>query len=127
MGTGCGLMSHLPPAPGLTETIMDIRVDFQLLKQSTDGAWRGFIPGSWQERVNVREFIQRNYAPYEGDAAFLAGPTQRTRDLWQDIGPLLLQEREKGVLDVSQVPSGILAHEPGYIDKDKEIIVGLQT
>jgi len=90
-------------------------------------AWRGFKPGSWQTRVNVRDFIQRNYTPYEGDAKFLQGPTQRTRSIWQTLQPLLAKEREKGVLDVSQVPSGILAHAPGYIDREREIIVGLQT
>jgi formate C-acetyltransferase len=93
----------------------------------TEAAWRGFAPGIWQERVNVRDFIQRNYTPYEGDGQFLAGPTERTRGLWQNLAPLLAKEREKGVLDVSQVPSGILAHAPGYIDKEREIIVGLQT
>ena len=92
-----------------------------------DIAWRGFTPGSWQSRVNVREFIQRNYTPYEGDGAFLQGPTERTRGMWATLQPLLAQEREKGILDVSQVPSSILAHEPGYIDKEREIIVGLQT
>ena len=90
-------------------------------------AWRGFKPGSWQTRVNVRDFIQRNYTPYEGDAKFLQGPTQRTRSIWQTLQPLLAKERDKGVLDVSQVPSGILAHAPGYIDREREIIVGLQT
>ncbi|HEX2831310.1 MAG TPA: formate C-acetyltransferase [Burkholderiales bacterium] len=90
-------------------------------------AWRGFAPGTWQHRVNVRDFIQRNYTPYEGDDAFLAPPTDRTRAIWARLGPLLAREREKGVLDVSQVPSGITAHGPGYIDKDNEIIVGLQT
>jgi formate C-acetyltransferase len=92
-----------------------------------EAAWRGLAPGIWQERVNVRDFIQRNYTPYEGDEKFLAGPTERTRGLWQGLAPLLAKEREKGVLDVSQVPSGILAHGPGYIDKEREIIVGLQT
>ena len=92
-----------------------------------DVAWRGFAPGNWQSRVNVREFIQRNYTPYEGDAAFLQGASERTRGIWKTLQPLLAKEREKGILDVSQVPSGILAHTPGYIDKDREIIVGLQT
>ncbi|RDI99554.1 formate C-acetyltransferase [Dyella solisilvae] len=91
------------------------------------GAWRGFAPGSWQERVNVREFIQRNYTPYEGDAAFLQGATERTGGIWKTLQPLLAEERAKGILDVSQIPSGILAHAPGYIDKANEIIVGLQT
>ena len=90
-------------------------------------AWRGFKPGAWQSRVNVRDFIQRNYTPYEGDGKFLQGPTRRTRAMWETLQPLLAKEREKGVLDVSQVPSGILAHGPGYIDREHEIIVGLQT
>src|SRR3954466_3949685 len=92
-----------------------------------EAAWRGFTPGAWQERVNVREFIQRNYTPYEGDGSFLAGPTERTKALWEKLQPLLREEREKGILDVAQVPSSILAHGPGYIDKDLELIVGLQT
>ena len=95
--------------------------------KQADVAWRTFVPGTWQSRVNVRDFIQRNYTPYEGDASFLAGPTQRTRGIWETLLPLLAKEREKGVLDVSLVPSSILAHDPGYIDKDREIIVGLQT
>jgi formate C-acetyltransferase len=81
----------------------------------------------WQRGVDVRNFIQLNYSPYEGDGAFLQGPTPRTRVLWESLQPLLAEEREKGILDVSQVPSSILAHGPGYIDKDREIIVGLQT
>jgi len=90
-------------------------------------AWRGFAPGAWQTRVNLRDFIQRNYTPYEGDGKFLQGATARTKGIWQKLQPLLAQEREKGILDVSQVPSGILAHGPGYIDKANELIVGLQT
>jgi formate C-acetyltransferase len=90
-------------------------------------AWREFTPGMWQSAVNVRDFIQCNYTPYEGDGAFLQGPTSRTRNLWQMLLPLLARERDKGVLDVSQAPSGILSHDPGYIDKEHEIIVGLQT
>src|SRR5436190_13371585 len=93
--------------------------------EQSEAAWRDFAAGSWQTRVNVREFIQRNYTPYEGDGTFLAGPTERTLGLWRKLGPLLAQEREKGILDVSQVPSAILAHDAGYIDKDNEIIVGL--
>jgi formate C-acetyltransferase len=89
--------------------------------------WRGFAGEQWKDRVDVRHFIQKNYTPYEGDETFLAGPTGRTRKLWQGLLPLLAQEREKGVLAVSQEPSGIVAHAPGYIDRDNEIIVGLQT
>ena len=95
--------------------------------EQQENAWRGFAPGQWQSQVDVREFIQRNYTPYEGDGSFLQGATQRTMDLWQRLQPLLAEEREKEVLDVSQIPSGIVAHEPGYIDKEREIIVGLQT
>jgi formate C-acetyltransferase len=106
---------------------MDVKVDFKLLNQQTSGAWRMFLPGVWQDRINLRDFIQHNYTPYEGDGSFLAGPTERTLALWQKLGPLIEQEREKGILDVSQIPSSITAHAPGYIDKDTEIIVGLQT
>lgn len=90
-------------------------------------AWRGFERGPWMSRINVRDFIQHNYTPYEGDASFLAPATERTRKVWETLTPLLREEREKGVLDVSQVPSTILAHGPGYIDKDLDLIVGLQT
>jgi formate C-acetyltransferase len=95
--------------------------------QQQEIAWRGFAPGKWQSQVNVREFIQRNYTPYEGDGSFLQGATQRTKDIWQKLQPLLEEERKKEVLDVSQIPSGITSHEPGYIDKEHEIIIGLQT
>ena len=97
------------------------------IEQDDIAARRGFAPGSWRSRVNVREFIQRNYTPYEGDSSFLQGATDRTRGIWKTLQPLFAQEREKGILDVSQVPSGILAHAPGYIDKANELIVGLQT
>ncbi|MFW5680137.1 MAG: formate C-acetyltransferase [Pseudomonadota bacterium] len=90
-------------------------------------AWRGFRGTGWRERIDVRDFIQRNYTPYEGDAAFLASATERTDALWKKLLPLLAEERAKGVLDVSQVPSSITAHGPGYIDRDLELIVGLQT
>ena len=99
----------------------------ELINSRTVSPWFGFVPGMWQRGVDVRDFIQRNYTPYEGDAAFLQGATARTLGLWRSLQPLLAEEREKGVLDVSQVPSGILAHAPGYIDKNREIIVGLQT
>jgi len=82
----------------------------------------------WHERIDVRGFIQAKYRPYRGDGSFLQGPTERTNALWCKVRELLSAEREKGVLDVSpEVGSSILAHDPGYIDRDKEIIVGLQT
>src|SRR3954462_1189284 len=90
-------------------------------------AWRGFKPGLWQRDVNVRWFIQRNYTPYDGDGKFLAPATERTKRIWKKLEALFVEERKKGVLDVSQIPSSITAHAPGYIDKENEVIVGLQT
>jgi len=90
-------------------------------------AWRGFQFGVWQNEVNVRDFIQQNYAPYDGDESFLAPATERTESIWNRLKELFKEERKKGVLDVSQVPSSITSHAPGYIDRDREVIVGLQT
>jgi len=90
-------------------------------------AWHGFVPGAWTTRVNVRDFIQRNYTPYEGDGSFLTSATERTKKVWATLTPLLLEESKKGVLAVSHEPSTITAHAPGYIDKQLELIVGLQT
>jgi formate C-acetyltransferase len=89
--------------------------------------WQGFKPGLWGKEINVRDFIQQNYEPYEGDASFLAPATERTSKIWNRLSELFLEERKKGVLDVSQIPSSITAHGPGYIDRENEIIVGLQT
>ncbi len=95
---------------------------------ATDDPWAGFVAGAWQKAVDVRGFIQANYRPFAGDGAFLAGSTARTTDLWEKLGGLLKLEREKGVLDVSaDRPSSITAHDAGYIDRDAELIVGLQT
>src|SRR3954468_21420656 len=90
-------------------------------------AWRGFKPGLWQRDVNVRWFLQQNYTPYDGDGAFLAPATERTKKLWKKLEETFVEERKKGVLDVSPIPSSITAHPPGYIDRDNEVIVGLQT
>jgi len=90
-------------------------------------AWRGFHTGLWQKEINVRDFIQQNYTPYAGDESFLASATARTEAIWDKLTELFIQERKKGVLDVSQIPSSITAHGPGYIDKPNEVIVGLQT
>ena len=90
-------------------------------------AWRGFTPGLWQRDVNVRWFIQQNFTLYDGDEKFLSPPTERTRRIWKRLEALFVEERKKGVLDISQVPSSITAHAPGYIDRDSELIVGLQT
>lgn len=96
-------------------------------EESRNNPWRDFEPGPWQSRINLRDFIQRNYTPYEGDRSFLAGPTERTRKVWEKLLPMLAEETKKGVLDVSQEPSTIIAHGPGYIDRDLELIVGVQT
>ena len=97
-----------------------------------DAAWKGFEGGIWQNEVDVRDFIQRNYTPYDGDDQFLAGPTERTKDLWSQVLNLLLKEREQGgVLDMdTKTVTGICSHPAGYIDNEhpeKETIVGLQT
>lgn len=91
-------------------------------------AWRGFAGTSWRERVDVRDFIQANYTPYEGDAGFLTGPTGRTRAVWEKVSSLFPEERSRGILDVdAATPSTITSHAPGYIDRERELIVGLQT
>ena len=91
--------------------------------------WNSFKEGNWTKEINVRDFIQKNYTPYEGNADFLAGPTKRTQKLWEEVLELYKKERENGgVLDAStDVASTITSHAPGYIDKDLETIVGLQT
>ena len=86
-----------------------------------------FEGGLWTREIDVRDFIQQNVTPYYGDEAFLSGPTERTRAIWAQLQALFVEERKKGVLDVSQIPSSITAHDAGYIDKDNEVIVGLQT
>ena len=91
--------------------------------------WTDFVGGKWENEINVRDFIQRNYTPYDGDESFLAGPTQNTTDLWAQVLDLSKQEREAGgVLDMdTKVVSTIVSHGPGYLDKSKETIVGFQT
>ena len=91
--------------------------------------WEGFNNGAWQKEINVRDFIQKNYTPYDGDESFLAGPTDATKELWKETQELQKKEREAGgVLDMdTKVVQTITSHEAGYIDKDKETIVGFQT
>jgi formate C-acetyltransferase len=89
--------------------------------------WQGFNGGLWQSRIDVRDFIQQNYQPYPSDGSFLAPATERTKKIWAQLNELFLQERRKGVLDISQIPSSITAHRPGYIDRENEVIFGLQT
>ena len=90
--------------------------------------WEGFAPGEWQRSIDVRSFIQKNFTLYEGGGKFLAPATARTKAVWKKCEALLQQELEKGVLDVETKRfSGIDNFEPGYIDRDNEVIVGLQT
>jgi len=96
--------------------------------RTAPGAPAPFTAGSWQDGIDVRDFIQRNYTPYEGDAGFLEGATVRTLGIWQKLIAMFPEERAKGVYDVDALtPASITAHAPGYIDRDNELIVGLQT
>ncbi len=92
-------------------------------------AWNGFEGGTWKKEINVRSFIKHNFTPYDGDESFLCGATDATKALWDEVLDLSRQEREAGgVLDMdTKIISTITSHAPGYIDKDKETIVGLQT
>ena len=91
--------------------------------------WNSFQGGIWEKEINVRDFIQKNYTPYEGDEGFLAEPTEATRELWEQVLKLSEEERKKGgVLDMdTHIISTITSHGPGYLDKEKEKIVGFQT
>jgi formate C-acetyltransferase len=90
--------------------------------------WRGFKPGDWRTSISVRDFIVRNVTPYTGDEKFLAPASAKTKAVWAKLQPYFQDERKKGVLAVdAKTPSTLLAHKPGYIDRDNEIVVGLQT
>ncbi|HET6406363.1 MAG TPA: pyruvate formate lyase family protein, partial [Chthoniobacteraceae bacterium] len=91
-------------------------------------AWRKFSGESWKRDIDVRDFITSNMTPYAGDEAFLVGPTARTKAVWEKLQPLFSEELKKGVLDVdAKTPSSLTSHGPGYIDRDNEVIVGIQT
>ncbi|MGB6963821.1 MAG: pyruvate formate lyase family protein, partial [Xanthobacteraceae bacterium] len=90
--------------------------------------WRGFNSGTWRTRIDVRDFIINNVTSYPGDEKFLTGPSKRTKAVWEKLQPYFEKERKNGVLAVdAHTPSTVLAHKPGYIDQENEIIVGLQT
>ena len=94
-----------------------------------NNAWNDFNGGVWENEINVRDFIQKNYTPYDGDSAFLAPATERTTRLREKFDTLLAEERDKGGvrnIDTETVIT-ITAFGPGYLDKDSELIVGLQT
>lgn len=99
------------------------------MEESVNNAWSDFEKGTWCDKINVREFIRLNYTAYEGNDSFLSGPTKKTRDLWEKISKLMKSESDNGgVLDAdTKIISTITSHDVGYVDKDLEIIVGLQT
>ncbi|WP_020524832.1 formate C-acetyltransferase [Catelliglobosispora koreensis] len=91
-------------------------------------AWRGFYAGRWQHHIDVSSFIQENYRPYSGGPDFLSGPTERTLALWEKLRSLFNEERLRGIYDADvATPAAITAFAPGYIDRENELIVGLQT
>jgi formate C-acetyltransferase len=98
-------------------------------RQGSSSPWRGFKPGCWQDMIDVRDFIQNNYAPYTGTDEFLAGPTERTGKLWETLRGLLEAERAAGgVLDADDTVVGkVDSHGAGYIDQTLEQVVGVQT
>jgi formate C-acetyltransferase len=106
---------------------MSIAVLEKAAENQSASGWKGFKTGLWQKEINVRDFIQQNYQPYHGDGSFLAPATERTTKIWAQLSQLFIEERRKGILDVSQIPTSITAHGPGYIDRENEVIVGLQT
>ncbi|QZY57265.1 formate C-acetyltransferase [Crassaminicella profunda] len=90
--------------------------------------WTGFIQGNWTEEIDVRDFIQKNYTPYEGDESFLGGITEKTEKVWNICKNMCQDELKKGVLDIdTKNVSGIDNFKPGYIDQENEVVVGLQT
>ena len=91
--------------------------------------WNNFSDGAWTENIDVRNFIQKNYKPYGGDESFLTSPTLKTKNIWEKSEKLILQEIKKGgVLDVdTKTVSGVDNFKPGYIDKENEVVFGLQT
>ncbi|MER6595291.1 formate C-acetyltransferase [Micromonospora purpureochromogenes] len=90
--------------------------------------WRGFAGTAWRDGVDVADFVRANHEPYTGDASFLTGPTCRTLEMWGALRKLFVEERRRGVYDVDvATPSTITAHAPGYVDRERELIVGLQT
>lgn len=94
----------------------------------TNKAWEGFKKARWQGEIDVRSFIQSNYNPYDGDDTFLKDSSEKTKKVWNKLTELLKEEGKKGVLDAeTKIPQSITAYKPGYIDKDMEVIVGMQT
>ena len=105
-----------------------MKVDIDTSDKLYADAWLGFKGTDWKEEINVRDFIQHNYTPYEGDDSFLVASSEKTRKVWNKLTEMFKVEREKGVYDAeTKLPQGIDVYGPGYIDKENEVIVGLQT
>ena len=95
---------------------------------ASNDAWRTFQGQRWKREIDVRDFIVSNVSPYSGGPEFLAGPSARTRAVWERLQPYFREEARKGVLDVdATTPASLTSHGPGYIDRDNEVVVGLQT
>jgi len=106
----------------------DQNTSLPFMMDETPVYYRDFTPGIWNNEVDVRDFIQKNYMPYEGDATFLSGATDNTKLLWQQVMNLMVKEQKTGVIDAdTELVSSIVSHGPGYIDKELERVVGLQT
>ena len=98
------------------------------VEETTSSAWDGFKKGQWQTELDIRDFIEKNFVQYDGDESFLQGPTKATTKLNDELTDLKMKQRKVGVLDAdTKVVSTITSHAPGYLDKDLEKIVGLQT
>ena len=121
---------HFPQFRPLTSQKQTAIVNIVFSKEDTmQNEWNQFIEGIWTKEINVRDFIQKNYHPYEGDDSFLCEATERTKKLWDQVLELSAKEREKGgVLDMdTKIISTITSHGPGYLDREAETIVGFQT
>ena len=116
------------PGPAPSPAIIRLKVAVPRPPTPRDRAWEGFRGEAWRTSIDPRSFIQDNYTPYEGDCAFLTGPTERTLAVWRRLEALFVEERRRGVYSVdASTPSSITAFPPGYIDAERELIVGLQT
>ena len=104
------------------------RTAFVSTNLDDDCCWRGFRRGDWSHSIGVRDFIIRNVSPYGGDETFLESSSRRTKAVWEKLQPYFQEEQKKGVLAVdAETPSTLLAHQATYIDRDNEVIAGLQT
>src|SRR5262245_43215276 len=112
----------------MNDSVVSTFTDTTPATKAASDSWRSFQAGQWQKRIDVRDFIVRNTKSYDGDESFLAPATARTKAVFAALQPYFKEEIKKGVLDAdAKTPSSLTAHAPGYIDRDHEVIVGLQT